>query len=121
MLMPSSQATTWATCKQAQCWPKRIEKKTYCVTGQAFLASVAIPGCLSRGSSFSSIPDSGSQIQQQQKKKRGKKFAALPFFGGEICCPTFFVAINCTKSKTILFLKRYRKNFEPIDKEFKYF
>jgi hypothetical protein len=37
MLMPSSRATTWATCKQqAQCWPKRIEK-TYCgVTGQAF-------------------------------------------------------------------------------------
>jgi hypothetical protein len=58
---------------------------------------------------FFSIPDLGSN---NSKKEVGRKFF----------CHTFFVASNFKKiEKNYLILKRYRKKFQPIDKEFNYF
>jgi hypothetical protein len=48
-----------------------------------------------------------SPYRIQQQNKRGGKFVVLTFYG----------ATNFTKLKIILFLRRYRKKFEPIGKE----
>jgi hypothetical protein len=62
-------------------------------------SSVADPGCLSRITDpdvySSRIPDLGSRIQKQQQKRGVKKLVVIPFF----------VALNFTKLKIILFLK----------------
>ncbi len=50
--------------------------------------------------------------QQQQQKRRGQK---------ELVVLPLFVTINFTKFKLILLLIRYRKKFEPTDKELKYY
>ncbi len=55
----------------------------------------------------SRISDLGSRIQKQQENRGVKK----------ICCHTFFVAINFTKFKIILFLECWKKilaNFQRI-------
>jgi hypothetical protein len=51
------------------------------------------------------IPAPGSKIQPQ--KGGGRIFLSL------------FLSINFTKLLIILFLNRYRKKFEPIEKELK--
>jgi hypothetical protein len=78
--------------------------------------SVADPGCLSRipdsqipDPDFypSRILDPGSRLQKPQEKRGVKK----------ICCHIFFVVINFTRLKNILFLKWQRKKFGPVFKE----
>ncbi len=66
--------------------------------------SVADPGCLS------SILNPKSRIQKQQQKRGVKK----------ICCH-FFIAINFTKLKIILFLKCWRKNLGRFSKNYRTF
>jgi hypothetical protein len=60
------------------------------------LGSAADPGCFSR---------------IRNNNRRGEK----------ICRSTFIVAKNMTKLTIILFLYRYRKEFEPIHKKLLYF
>ncbi len=60
------------------------------------------------GSRILTLIHPGSRIQQQQQN-RGKKFDVLPF--------SFFVALNFTKLKIILFLDRYRRKIELLGPE----
>ncbi len=57
------------------------------------LQCVADPGCLYRIQESWIVIHLGSRIQPQQQKRRGKKFAVLPFV----------VATNLTKLKIIYF------------------
>ncbi len=71
-------------------------------------ASLADPECLS-GILFLSIPDPGSLIPEPTTTTEEE--------GGKVVVIPFFVATNFTKLKMILFLNRYRKKFEQIDRE----
>ncbi len=86
------------------------------------IAEINFQWCVSRmfipdpGSWFLSISDPRSRItdpgsNSNNKKRRGGKFVVL----------TSFVATNFSRLKNISFLNRYRKIFEPTDKELKYF
>ncbi len=99
--------------------------------------SVAEPGCLSRipDPDFypSGIPDLGSRISDpgsriaDLRSRISDRGSQIPDLGSKnsnkregwkkICCHTFFVAINFTKLKIILFLECWRKKFGQIFKE----
>ncbi len=58
----------------------------------------------------------GSQIPEPTTTKEGGGMCVEYF-----CLAFFVVAINFTKLKSILFLNRFRKIFEPIYKKIQYF
>ncbi len=74
---------------------------------ERFIAVLRIRNVYPRSRFFQ--PRSGSRIQQQQQKRRGKKICRRP---------SFFVATNSTKLKSFYFWTGNEKQCEPIYKEF---
>jgi hypothetical protein len=83
------------------------------------IISVSNPGCLSLSLFIPrsrililSIPDPGSRIKQQEKRRGKNLFVALPFF----------LSPQISKTENYLFLKQvqYRKFFWPIHKQIEY-